>query len=115
MEPDFSKDGPHIKNMWTFSNCSVESFKKTLKNKQPLKNKALFYNIDEYKKFMDKQPGDIFPPWEHCSILYGEGYVNYINEPEEICHILRCINIATGDTEQVYIYAARGTPCGANK
>ncbi|KAK3605302.1 hypothetical protein CHS0354_003945 [Potamilus streckersoni] len=70
-------NGPQLKNMWRFSNCSVESFKKTLKNKQCLHKTGLVYDSIEFQAFVNNQPGSIFTPQEHCSLLYGKEFVHY--------------------------------------
>ncbi|KAK3600131.1 hypothetical protein CHS0354_009267 [Potamilus streckersoni] len=71
--PLLNKDTPYIRNMWFFSNCSVESFRKTLRNKQCVQTAGAVYCVDEWNAFMKKQPGDVFTPQEQCILSYGIG------------------------------------------
>ncbi|KAK3584053.1 hypothetical protein CHS0354_003906, partial [Potamilus streckersoni] len=114
-EPEYNLNGSHVINMWIFSNCSVKSFKKTLKNKHCVRDSGLVYDSIEYQAFINNQPGSIFTPQEHCSLIYGQGFVHYQTQPEEICNILYCYNPRTGQMYRRQLYAARGTPCGLNK
>ncbi|KAL3891939.1 hypothetical protein ACJMK2_004181, partial [Sinanodonta woodiana] len=63
----------YIKNIWKFSNCSVESFHKKLKYKECVKTPASVHNIDEWAMFMTKQAGEVFTPDELCYFVYGPG------------------------------------------
>ncbi|KAK3600130.1 hypothetical protein CHS0354_009266 [Potamilus streckersoni] len=71
--PHLTKDRPYVRNMWFFSNCSVESFRKTLRTKQCVKTAGAVFSIDEWNAFMNKQPGDVFTPQEQCVLTYGSG------------------------------------------
>ncbi|KAK3604347.1 hypothetical protein CHS0354_013858 [Potamilus streckersoni] len=74
---NINKQRLHIKNMWLFSNCSVESFKKTLKHKQCVHNIGTVYDLNEWTTFMKNQPGDVFTPQEQCFLLFGPGSTFY--------------------------------------
>ncbi|KAL3854136.1 hypothetical protein ACJMK2_013414 [Sinanodonta woodiana] len=58
-------------NRWLFSNCSQESFKKTLKDKQCVKTKGTIYNEKEWKVFTLKQPGEVYTPDDQCYLING--------------------------------------------
>ncbi|KAK3600761.1 hypothetical protein CHS0354_017054, partial [Potamilus streckersoni] len=79
-----SPEGPYIcqnntffKNIWTFSNCSVDSFKRILKLKDCVKYRGSVYNKDEYTNFMLNQAGDVFTPQEQCTLVFGPGSEYY--------------------------------------
>ncbi|KAK3604354.1 hypothetical protein CHS0354_013866 [Potamilus streckersoni] len=73
----FTQARPHIRNMWIFSNCSVESFKKKLASKQCVKTVGSVYSITEWEMFMQKEAGDVFTPQEQCFLIYGPGSTFY--------------------------------------
>ncbi|KAL3892098.1 hypothetical protein ACJMK2_004335 [Sinanodonta woodiana] len=95
-----NKERPYIKNLWIFSSCSVESFKKTLKTKECVKHPSLRLNTDEWT--MKRQPGEVFTPQEQCVIIYGPGSKFY-----GVCTLcfLTCIceNVPT-NTSYVSLY-----------
>ncbi|KAK3598631.1 hypothetical protein CHS0354_037581 [Potamilus streckersoni] len=72
--PEISKNRPYIRNLWIFSNCSVDVFRKALRNKQCVKNIGSVYDVDEWNMFMKKHPGDVFTPQEQCLLVFGPGY-----------------------------------------
>ncbi|KAK3594233.1 hypothetical protein CHS0354_007214 [Potamilus streckersoni] len=75
--PHLCKNSTYFRNMWIFSNCSVDSFKRTLKTRDCVKRKGSVYDKYEYKAFMNKQAGDVFTPQEQCSLVYGPGSKYY--------------------------------------
>ncbi|KAK3604348.1 hypothetical protein CHS0354_013860 [Potamilus streckersoni] len=77
MPQGFTQARPCIRNMWIFSNCSVESFKKKLASKQCVKTVGSVYSITEWEVFMQKEAGDVFTPHEQCFLIYGQGSTFY--------------------------------------
>ncbi|KAL3892144.1 hypothetical protein ACJMK2_004381, partial [Sinanodonta woodiana] len=75
--PILNATTPLYRNIWLFSTCSVESFKKTLKSKDCVKYEGSVYNTDEWTMFMRKEPGYVFTPNMQCYIIYGPHYVHY--------------------------------------
>ncbi|KAL3890599.1 hypothetical protein ACJMK2_002881 [Sinanodonta woodiana] len=110
-----TRNRTYIANMWTFSICSVELFKKTLKNKECVKTPGHPYNVDEYTMLMKKPAGYIFTPNEQCALVYGQGYTYQGGVTEDLCYLLRCVNKEKRITKKIYLNAARGTICGYNK
>ncbi|KAK3600126.1 hypothetical protein CHS0354_009262, partial [Potamilus streckersoni] len=101
-----TKERPYIKNSWTFSNCSVDLFQESLKNKDCLKNPALVFNIQEWTKYMTKQAGDVFTPDELCYFIYGRGSKFVGEMSDEICHLLRCKDPKTGRYMKAFVNTA---------
>ncbi|KAL3892130.1 hypothetical protein ACJMK2_004367, partial [Sinanodonta woodiana] len=75
--PKLNRTTPYYRNTWLFSNCSVESFKKTLISKECVKKKGSVYNEEEWMMFMMKEAGDVFTPSMQCYINYGPHNVHY--------------------------------------
>ncbi|KAK3586202.1 hypothetical protein CHS0354_003886 [Potamilus streckersoni] len=71
----FQLNKNYSRNPWIFSNCSVESFIKTLANKTCLFTKNVYSDeqMKEWKVFMEKLPGELYSPNEQCQIIYGPG------------------------------------------
>ncbi|KAL3890595.1 hypothetical protein ACJMK2_002877, partial [Sinanodonta woodiana] len=113
--PQVNRHRTYIANIWTFSYCSIESFKRTLRNKQCVKEIGPVYNKEEYTTFMKKLPGDVFTPQEQCLLVCGQGYVYNGDFSEDLCYLLRCMNPVKGELRRIYLNAARGTKCGHNK
>ncbi|KAK3604473.1 hypothetical protein CHS0354_019065 [Potamilus streckersoni] len=63
----------HTDNYRLFSNCSVESFKRTLVNRWCLASKHVHDQdiLDEQKQILMKHPGERFTLNEQCQIIYG--------------------------------------------
>ncbi|KAL3890597.1 hypothetical protein ACJMK2_002879, partial [Sinanodonta woodiana] len=115
IHPRVSKDRINIANMWIFSDCSVESFKKTLPDKDCVQSTGEIYNITEYTTFMKKPAPYIFTPDEQCILLVGKGSRYYGFESDESCYMLKCTNPATGKGLKIYVNAPEETSCGFNK
>ncbi|KAK3585045.1 hypothetical protein CHS0354_009893 [Potamilus streckersoni] len=66
-----SSERPYSRNPWLFSNCSVEAFKVTLRNKICLKSPGSYFDQEEYAKYTSKQPGEMFTVDEQCELIHG--------------------------------------------
>ncbi|KAL3875288.1 hypothetical protein ACJMK2_038210 [Sinanodonta woodiana] len=69
----FQESKRYFRNPWVFSNCSVESFKRTLPGKTCLTNVGEFYDGDEFWTFMQALPGEVFSSNEQCEFALGHG------------------------------------------
>ncbi|KAK3589759.1 hypothetical protein CHS0354_021086 [Potamilus streckersoni] len=69
LRPD--PDRPYSRNPWIFSNCSVESFKKTLKDKECVMSLGDVFNKTEWKTFTKIEPGERYSPDEQCRHIHG--------------------------------------------
>ncbi|KAL3888137.1 hypothetical protein ACJMK2_000517, partial [Sinanodonta woodiana] len=114
-EIQFSPDKTYSRNPWLFSNCSVESFKKTLKHRNCAKNKGVFYDETELTMFMKTMPGLHYTNDRQCELIRGRGSTYCQAAPEQICSFMTCRNPLTGRCLKTYYSAARGTSCGYKK
>ncbi|KAL3875282.1 hypothetical protein ACJMK2_038204 [Sinanodonta woodiana] len=71
--PVFTKSTRHSRNPWIFSNCSVDVFKYSLKNKTCLNNVGDFYDLNEWTQFTSELPGEVFSIQEQCQFAHGYG------------------------------------------
>ncbi|KAK3594243.1 hypothetical protein CHS0354_007217 [Potamilus streckersoni] len=129
----FQLNKNYSRNPWLFSNCSGESFIKTLANKTCLFTKSVYSEekINEWKQFMQKLPGELYSPNEQCQIIIGPGsfYCGFYRElcaqkvrhdvyshqkkiPSMMCRFMYCTDPTTRKCMNKYWTAATGTYCG---
>ncbi|KAL3888139.1 hypothetical protein ACJMK2_000519, partial [Sinanodonta woodiana] len=114
-EIKFSPNKSYFRNPWLFSNCSVESFKRTLKSRDCAKNAGVVYNETELMTYKKTQPGQVYTNDRQCEFIRGRGSTYCRAAPEKICRFMKCKNPQTGKCYKTYYSAARGTSCGHNK
>ncbi|KAK3588398.1 hypothetical protein CHS0354_013724, partial [Potamilus streckersoni] len=114
IETIFTQGKPYSRNPWIFSNCSVDAFKKTLKDRHCLYNEGSFFDIKEWNHFMMKSPGEEYPADKQCELIYGPDYSHCGPTSAAICLYLQCKDPETKACLPKHHIAARGTECGVN-
>ncbi|KAK3584542.1 hypothetical protein CHS0354_031950, partial [Potamilus streckersoni] len=71
--PKSDPSKPYSRNPWIFSNCSVEAFKRELKNKHCVHDEGVVYNENEWNRYMSQQPGEVYSLNEQCEHINGAG------------------------------------------
>ncbi|KAL3861483.1 hypothetical protein ACJMK2_007516, partial [Sinanodonta woodiana] len=104
-------------NPWTFSDCSVGSFRETLVKKRCLHTKhVLDYDIlEEFHRILRTPPGIKYSTNQQCVFSNGHGSRYSGKKLENICSAMTCTDSATNKWNNRYITAATGTVCGQNK
>ncbi|KAK3608694.1 hypothetical protein CHS0354_027744 [Potamilus streckersoni] len=96
---------------WEYSECSIDAFGKTLAQKSCVKDKATYYDKNEYENYNKLYLGQIYSPDEQCKIIFGQNsYSCKVSTPDKICLSLWCYNTRNGGCDSHI--AADGTPCG---
>ncbi|KAL3855207.1 hypothetical protein ACJMK2_014427, partial [Sinanodonta woodiana] len=72
-EPGIHPSIPYPTNLWTFSRCSIEAFKRVLRTKDCVKKPGNLYNADEYTKFIQQEPGEAYSLNHQCHVILGPG------------------------------------------
>ncbi|KAK3598248.1 hypothetical protein CHS0354_001069, partial [Potamilus streckersoni] len=113
--PKVDPTKPYTRNPYIFSKCSVESFKKTLKEKQCVTQPCKLYKEEEYKEFVKVQPGEVYTPDDQCFLIMGAKSNLCQPDPANICQLMRCTDPKTGICMEEHFDAASGTSCGPDK
>ncbi|KAL3836834.1 hypothetical protein ACJMK2_022247, partial [Sinanodonta woodiana] len=112
---DNSPRQPYNKNSWIFSTCSIDAFKRTLPNKDCVRDVGRYFNDEEYHKYSMEVPGVVFPVNRQCELINGQKSILCKTARKDVCLLMRCTDPRTGDCLKTYHGAARGTECGTNK
>ncbi|KAL3871393.1 hypothetical protein ACJMK2_039397 [Sinanodonta woodiana] len=115
MAPDdkeFIENELYSRNPWLFSNCSIESFKKTLQNKTCVTNKGVFFNNGEWMRYVTKEPGEAYYVNEQCALINGPNSKSCGAASPKTCLFMKCTDPNTGKCMSANFRAARGTTCG---
>ncbi|KAL3855283.1 hypothetical protein ACJMK2_014499, partial [Sinanodonta woodiana] len=112
-EPGIHPSIPYPTNLWTFSRCSIEAFKRVLRTKDCVKKPGNLYNADEYTKFIQQEPGEAYSLNHQCHVILGPGSTYCGVVPLNMCYIM-CTDPRTGRCRDRFYMAARGTECGRN-
>ncbi|KAK3592757.1 hypothetical protein CHS0354_016513 [Potamilus streckersoni] len=100
------------KNPWIFSDCSVESIKKSLKKKKCMLVPGSYYDTNEYHQHLEIEAGVAYNASEQCRLLIGRYSEMCETVPADVCHAMRCTIPATGECDTAHNGAADGTVCG---
>ncbi|KAL3836835.1 hypothetical protein ACJMK2_022248, partial [Sinanodonta woodiana] len=103
---------PYDKNPWLFSTCSIDAFKRTLPNKECVRDVGHYYNNAEYHQFLAEEPGQAFAVHRQCELIHGHKSVLCETDRRDVCLLMRCTDPSTGVCLPTYHGAARGTDCG---
>ncbi|KAL3861481.1 hypothetical protein ACJMK2_007514, partial [Sinanodonta woodiana] len=73
--PVFVEGKAYSRNPWLFSNCSVNAFKRTLRNKDCVTKTPNFatHELDEFNKFVSRLPGEKYSASVQCHLINGPG------------------------------------------
>ncbi|KAL3861675.1 hypothetical protein ACJMK2_007699, partial [Sinanodonta woodiana] len=65
----------YSRNPWLFSNCSVNAFKSTLRDKDCVTKTPNFapHELDEFNKFVSRLPGEKYSASVQCHLINGPG------------------------------------------
>ncbi|KAK3604475.1 hypothetical protein CHS0354_019066 [Potamilus streckersoni] len=112
--PNFSKWKKYTANPWSFSKCSVDSFKRTLVNKWCVATRYVHTDemYNEWSRILMKHPGERYNPNEQCQIINGKGSLYCGTSLTNICLFMRCTDPETNECEERHLSAATGTTCG---
>ncbi|KAL3836828.1 hypothetical protein ACJMK2_022241, partial [Sinanodonta woodiana] len=103
---------PYDKKPWLFSICSIDAFKRTLPNKECVRDVGHYYNNVEYPKNIAEVPGKMFSVDRQCELIQGQKSVLCETARRDVCLLMRCTDPETRICLPRYHGAATGTECG---